>query len=129
MIAGELGLTVDQAINLEKRHGERFHIFYKPGLIYEHIDLNLDNPILADKRVRYALIHAIDREAISQRLFGGRQPVAHTSVNPLDWVYAKDIPQYKYDPTLANQLLDEAGWTMRREVLDTIGMESRYDWR
>ena len=115
MIAGELGLTVDQAINIEKRHGKRFHIFYKPGLIYEHIDLNLDNPILADKRVRYALIHAIDREAISQRLFGGRQPVAHTSVNPLDWVYAKDIPQYKYDPTLANQLLDEAGWTMRRE--------------
>ena len=49
MIAGELGLTVDQALAFEKRHGDRFQIVYKPGLVYEHIDLNLDNPILADR--------------------------------------------------------------------------------
>ena len=139
MIAGELGLTVDQAVNFEKRHGDKFQIIYKPGLIYEHIDLNLDNPILADKRVRHALIHAIDREAISQRLFGGRQPVAHTSVNPLDWVYAEDIRQYPYNPKAANRLLDEAGWTVRRkgiryntkgerlrlEIMTTAGNRSR----
>ena len=139
MIAGELGLTVDQAVNFEKRHGDKFQILYKPGLIYEHIDLNLDNPILADKRVRHALIHAIDREAISQRLFGGRQPVAHTSVNPLDWVYAEDIRQYPYNPKAANRLLDEAGWTARRkgiryntkgerlrlEIMTTAGNRSR----
>jgi peptide/nickel transport system substrate-binding protein len=139
MIAGELGLTIDQAVNFEKRHGDKFQILYKPGLIYEHIDLNLDNPILVDKRVRHALVHAIDREAISQRLFGGRQPVAHTSVNPLDWVYAEDIPQYPYNPKAANQLLDEAGWTVRRkgiryntkgqrlrlEIMTTAGNRSR----
>ena len=139
MIAGELGLTIDQAVNFEKRHGDKFQILYKPGLIYEHIDLNLDNPILADKRVRHALIHAIDREAISQRLFGGRQPVAHTSVNPLDWVYAEDIRQYPYNPKAANRLLDEAGWTARRkgiryntkgerlrlEIMTTAGNRSR----
>ena len=38
---------LDQALAFEKRHGDRFNIIYKPGLIYEHIDLNLDNPILA----------------------------------------------------------------------------------
>ncbi len=48
MIAGELGLTIDQALAFEKRHADRFDITYKPGLAYEHIDLNLDNPILAD---------------------------------------------------------------------------------
>ncbi len=139
MIAGELGLTIDQAVNFEKRHGDKFQILYKPGLIYEHIDLNLDNPILVDKRVRHALVYAIDREAISQRLFGGRQPVAHTSVNPLDWVYAEDIPQYPYNPKAANRLLDEAGWTVRRkgiryntkgqrlrlEIMTTAGNRSR----
>jgi len=139
MISGELGMTVDQAVNFEKRHGKKFQILYKSGLIYEHIDLNLDNPILADKRVRYALIHAIDREAISQQLFGGRQPVARTSVNPLDWVYAKDIPQYPYNMRAANRLLDEAGWTARRkgiryntkgkplrlEIMTTTGNRSR----
>ena len=117
MIAGELGLTVDQALALEKRHGRRFSFVYKPGLIYEHIDLNLDNPILKDLRVRRALIHAIDRDAISRQLFSGRQPVAHTSVSPLDWVYADDVPRYAHDPKMAAQLLAEAGWAvMRRGV-------------
>jgi len=114
MIAGELGLTVDQAIAFEKRHGKKFNIIYKSGLVYEHLDLNLDNPILKDIRVRRALIHGIDRKAISQKLFAGRQPVAHSSVNPLDWVYANDIPKYAFDPKKANRLLHEAGWTERR---------------
>ena len=111
MIAGELGVTIDQALAFEKRHGARYDISYKPGLIYEHLDLNLDNPILADKRVRKALILALDREAVSQRLFAGRQPVAHSSVSPLDWVHDPETPTYVFDPEAAKALLDEAGWT------------------
>ncbi len=113
-IAGELGLTLDQGLGFEKRHGGRYDILYKPGLVYEHIDLNLDNPILQDRRVRHALIHAIDRAAISQQLFDGRQPVAHSNVNPLDWVHAADTPRYAYDPAKAAALLDEAGWNVIR---------------
>jgi len=115
MIAGELGLTVDQAFAFEKRHGDKFNIVYKSGLIYEHIDLNLSNPILNDVRVRRALIHGIDRGSISDKLFAGRQPVAHSNVNPLDWVYADDLPRYAFDPKTAATLLDDAGWTEKRQ--------------
>lgn len=110
MIAGELGLTVDQALAFEKRHGQRFDMIYQPGLVYEHIDLNLDNPMLADNRIRKALILALDRETLSWQLFGGRQPVAHTSVSPLDWVHSKNATQYAYNPKQAAKLLAEAGW-------------------
>ncbi len=115
MIAGEVGLTIDQAIAFEKRHGDRFEIVYKPGLIYEHLDLNLENPILADQRVRQALIQGIDRKAMSEQLFEGRQPVAHSGVNPLDWVYFNEVPQYQEDLEAAAALLDEAGWTEIRD--------------
>jgi len=111
MIAGELGLTLDQALAFEKRHGGKYQVIYEPGLLYEHIDLMLDNPILQDKRVRQALVYAIDREAISQKLFEGRQPVAHSGVSPLDWVYDEDIKKYAHDPAKAAALLDEAGWS------------------
>ena len=111
MIAGELGLTLDQALAFEQRNGDRYNVIFKPGLIYEHIDLNLDNPILRDRRVRQALVYALDREAISRELFAGRQPVAHASVSPLDWVHSEDIPTYPYDPARAAALLDEAGWS------------------
>ena len=112
MIAGDPGgISIDQALAFEKRHGENYQVVYKPGLIYEHLDVNLDNPILADVRVRRALIHGIDREAISQKLFEGQQPVAHTGVNPLDWAFFDDVTKYAYDPDQAASLLDEAGWT------------------
>jgi peptide/nickel transport system substrate-binding protein len=110
MIAGELGLTLDQAIALERRAGQRFRIHYQPGLIYEHIDLNLDNPILADGRVREALLRGIDRQQIVERLFDNRQPVAHSFVNPLDWMHDESLPTTPFDPDGARRLLEEAGW-------------------
>ncbi|MBO6949356.1 MAG: peptide ABC transporter substrate-binding protein [Rhodospirillales bacterium] len=110
MISGELGLNVDQALAFEKRHGSKFNILFKPGLIYEHIDLMLDNPVLQDRRVRQALMYATDRKAISERLFGGKQPVAHTGVNPLDWVYDPEVPKYAFDLNKADALLNDAGW-------------------
>ena len=113
-IPGEVGLNLDQALDFEQRHGRRFRMIYKPGLIYEHIDTNLDNPITGDRNVRRALLHAIDRETINKRLFDGRQPVANGSVNPLDTVYNPDVPKYPFDPKRAAALLDEAGWTEKR---------------
>ncbi len=114
-IAGELGLSLDQALAFEKRHGARFDIAYKAGLIYEHIDLNLDNPVLKDKRVRQALLHALDREAISSQLFAGKQPVAHSFVSPLDWIATSDLKTYPYDPKRAGELLHAAGWSTLRD--------------
>lgn len=109
MISGELGLTVDQAVAIERRHKRRFDVIFKPGMIYEHLDLNLDNPILADKRVRQAMLMALDRGAISSQLFGGRQPVAHSSVNPLDWAFDPAIKTYAHDAKGAARLLAAAG--------------------
>jgi peptide/nickel transport system substrate-binding protein len=138
MIEGELGLALDQALAFERRHGDRFNVFYKPGLVYEHIDPRLDNPILADLRVRKALMYGIDRQAISDRLFAGRQPVADTSINPLDWVHTTDLSTYPFEPERAKQLLDEAGWLpgpggirvkdgqpLRLKLMSTAGNRSR----
>ncbi|MGB1109123.1 MAG: peptide ABC transporter substrate-binding protein [Gammaproteobacteria bacterium] len=111
MIAGEMGFLIDQALAFEKRHGRRFNVSYKPGLIYEHIDLNLDNPFLQDKRVRQALLLSIDRQAISQQLFQGKQPVAQTMVSELDWTFDPTVTEYSYNPDKADALFKAAGWT------------------
>ena len=138
-IAGELGLPIDQAIAFEERYGDRFVVEYKPGLIYEHLTPSFDNPILRDPGVRRALLTGLDREAISERLFGGRQPVADTNVNPLDWVHYGETRRYPYDPAAAAALLDAAGWTpgedgirrngagepLRLELMTTAGNRTR----
>ncbi|MBY0335550.1 MAG: peptide ABC transporter substrate-binding protein [Acetobacteraceae bacterium] len=139
MVAGELGLPVEQAAALQRRTGNRFRVQYRPGLIYEHMDLNLDLPAFQDRRVRQALLMALDREQIVNRLFEGRQTVAATSVNPLDWVHDNEVRRWPFDAARAQALLTEAGWTpgpdgIRRnaagdrlsfELMTTAGNRSR----
>jgi len=114
-IAGDLGLSIDEEIAFEKRHGDQFNIITKPGLVYEHIDLNLSNPILADVRVRKALLYALDRASMTKQLFDNRQLPADGQINPLDWVHTDDVTHYPFDPKRAAALLDEAGWTQKRK--------------
>jgi peptide/nickel transport system substrate-binding protein len=60
-------LDIDQVIALQKQHPDQFTYIFKPSLNYEHIDLQKNNPILADQRVRKALLMAIDHETIAAR--------------------------------------------------------------
>ena len=109
-VLGELGLSLDQAIAFEKRHKDKYDVVYKPALIYEHIDINLDNKLLADRRIRQAMLLAVDRQAISDKLFDGKQPVAHGGISTLDPMYSPAARQYGYDPQAARALLDQAGF-------------------
>lgn len=111
-IAGELGLSIDQAIAFEQRHGDSYDMLYKPVLFYEHLEPNLDNAALADRRVRQALLYGLDREGMVRQLFAGKQQVALSAVSPLDWVHTDQVRQYPFDPARAAALLDEAGWTV-----------------
>ena len=112
MVAGEgVGLTIDQALALRKQAPDRFDYEFKPSLTYEHIDLNLDNKLLSDKRTRRALVLATDRQTLVSRLFEGLQPVAATWVNPLHPMFDADVKPLPFDLAGAKKLLADAGWT------------------
>lgn len=119
MIPGETGLPLDQVLALEKKQGKRFNVIYKPGLYLEHLEINFDNPILRDIRVRQALLLSLDREGISRKLYEGKQPVADNQISPLDRVHVPGYRTYGYDPKAAAKLLDEAGWTEKRNGIRT----------
>ena len=116
-VVSVIAFTFDQAIDFEKRHPE-FETIFTKALMIEHIDLNLDNPLLADKRVRQALVYALDREQLVRVLFNDKQPVAHSS-EPDD----NDDPglvRYAYDPAKAKALLQEAGYVVGPDSPDGI---------
>lgn len=69
------------------------------------------HPVLADPRIRRALTHAIDRDAIVAALWAGRTSVP----KGLQWphygdLYIADWSVPAYDPTLARNLVREAGY-------------------
>lgn len=114
--AGELdaispvGISFDQALEIDKNPIPGFQVIFTPGLVWEHADFNLDNPILADKRVRQALQYAVDREKIVNEYFQGKQESAHSWLPPKHYAYNPDLKKYGYDPKKAAALLEDAGW-------------------
>ena len=111
MTPSGIGVTTDQAVSLEKDHPGQFQFFYRPGLSYERIDWQKDNPMLADIRVRQALLLAIDRKTLVDRLFSGHASVAVGWINALEPNFTTDVPAYPYDPARARTLLHDAGFT------------------
>ena len=104
------GISISQMIDLRTQQRDRFTYHLAYGTNLERIAVNFDNPLLQEKKVRQALLYAIDRKAMSDVLFGGLQPVAHGILSDENAYYDKDIPTYDYNPARARELLAEAGW-------------------
>lgn len=91
---------------------EEFEVALSDPTSTRHIVLNTTNDILSDTAVRQALQHATNREAISEGIFYGLE-------KPADTLYASTVPYcdvdlvpYEYNTDKANQMLEEAGWTV-----------------
>ncbi len=112
----ELGMTFDQALAFEKRVAKdetlksKYAVLFREGLIYEHIDLNLRNPLLKDTNIRKALMHGVDRDKLSQALFEGKQKKAISNIHPLDPYFSENVVKYEFNPQKAKQLIEQSGW-------------------
>jgi peptide/nickel transport system substrate-binding protein len=71
--------------------------------------INVRQPYLADKRVRQALLYAIDREAINQTLNAGAGQVIDTRYEqPSRFGISPNLKRYEYNPDMARELLAAA---------------------
>jgi peptide/nickel transport system substrate-binding protein len=85
-----------------------------PSIYFYAYNLNPDKPqsqFFLDRRVRQALVYAINRQQMANAVFFGHASVAKSWVSPTSWAFNPDTkPVYNYSPRLARQLLDAAGW-------------------
>jgi peptide/nickel transport system substrate-binding protein len=92
-------------------------LFTTPGTTVERYYFNFRNPdnlsephpVLSDVLVRRALVHAIDRQEIVDTLLYGRTEVAVNELGTTPY-FNEDLEPLPFDPQLAMELLDEAGW-------------------
>ncbi|HEX5167453.1 MAG TPA: ABC transporter substrate-binding protein, partial [Thermomicrobiales bacterium] len=87
-----------------------------PQLSFSFYGLNLNadtTTLFQDVNVRQALFYALDREAMVDSIYFGFAEVAIGTIPSMSWAYNPDEIEmkYPYDPEMAKQLLDEAGWT------------------
>lgn len=68
------------------------------------------NPVLADKKVRQALAHAIDKSKLVAEIMSGNARVIDGPILPGSFAYNEGIKKYNYDGAASSRLLAEAGW-------------------
>lgn len=109
--AGDLALNAVPPLLLPlfEQHGG-FRIDSAAGLGTTYLGLNLDAPVLSDRRVRAALAHALDRRQLLEAKLGGRGRLARGFLVPGHWAADEGLPSYDFDPARARALLDQAGF-------------------
>ena len=100
-------VPTDRVDEVVKNRGRAGFEPYPAALFY---GFNLKNPKFANPQFREAIVHAIDRASIVQKIYGG-------TVRPSNGVVAEGVPGYQpnacgdkcaYDPTKAKALLTAA---------------------
>jgi peptide/nickel transport system substrate-binding protein len=82
---------------------------------------------LGDLRVRRAMMHAIDREAMAEALTNGSGRATWQMWSPQSPFYVPELENaYPYDPAKAKALLAEAGYKDGFEVTDLLLNNSEY---
>ena len=88
-----------------------------PSPSMDSISCNLDNPIFQDKRIRQAMMYAIDRASIVKEIFLDNAIVRNSPIFGPEWMGTPEgLNEYAFDPDTAKQLLSDAGWDSGREV-------------
>lgn len=130
--AGELDWVAIEAVHLAAvRSDPRMEVFSANGTRYVMAAINMSDhepwhTLFSDVRVRKALMYAVDRVEITERIGQDLMPIMDGLMPAtLTWIPEPDIEPYRYDPERAMRLLDEAGWvdTNGNGIRDKDGME------
>lgn len=126
LVKGEIdiatGLTADVFSTLEGQEGITTYAgsysgfnelaFNMGAALTDGTPIGDGNPHMQDQKVRLAISHAIDRQQMVDRILDGYGTPGSTIIPPLYSTLHIDPGTQTYDPALANQILDDAGYAM-----------------
>ena len=126
LVKGEIdiatGLTADVFSTLEGQEGITTYAgsysgfnelaFNMGAALTDGTPIGDGNPHMQDQKVRLAISHAIDRQQMVDRILDGYGTPGSTIIPPLYSTLHVDPGTQGYDPALANQILDDAGYAM-----------------
>jgi peptide/nickel transport system substrate-binding protein len=90
-----------------------YNKFRYPGSGYTYLGFNLKDPRFADRRVRLAVAHAINKQELLDGVVLGLGREATGPFRPGTWANNPAVKGVPYDLKKAAALLAEAGWTTR----------------
>ncbi len=128
MDRGELDLMIVPTSEMDRmKKNPNVTVVSVPSPSIDFIAVNMVKDYLQDKRVRQAILYAIDRESIVKAIYQGEAQVVNQTIIGPDWMGMPDLNMYKFDPNKSKQLLKDAGWdgSHALQLLYTPGTKER----
>ncbi len=112
---GELGLGVIEPMYLEDLEREphlKVHKYQALSLTFVGWNTRSQSaPGLRDTRVRQALAHGLDMDAVIKTVLAGQGARLTSFYPPASWAAAQGLNEYKYDRARAEELIRQAGFS------------------
>ncbi|WP_339096950.1 TIGR04028 family ABC transporter substrate-binding protein [Pectobacterium brasiliense] len=107
-----------QAYDEKRVQSQGFNLYAPPTRgVNNSVVFRPDNPLVADIRVRKALLHATNTKEIIDTLFSDNYPQATSPLAKTAAGYVDLSSKLTFDPAQANKLLDDAGWKIGSQGL------------
>ena len=94
----------------EIRDNPELQLLTQPGMNVGYLAMNMDKAPFDDLRVRRAINHAVNKQALVDNFYQGLALAAKNPIPPTLWGYNDKITGYAFDPNKARALLAEAGF-------------------
>lgn len=108
--AGEIQYALITPRDLAAIKGLPVTVVENPTPRFFDIAPNYQRPYWQDQKVREAVLTAIDRQSIVDKVLLGHGKVLDSNVSPISWAFTPDITKHPFDAAKAKSLLDAAGW-------------------
>ena len=95
---------------------DQFQLLNRPAFNVGYVGFTQTVKPLDDIAVRQAIAYALDRQEVVDAFYAGQGEVAKEFMPPSLFGYADDVTEYPYDPELAKQTLEDAGYTLPVEI-------------
>lgn len=119
LLSGQAGFIRQvQAYDEKRVLDQKFAIYAPPTRgVNNSVVFRPDNALVADVKVRQALLHATNTKEIVQTLFSANYPQATSVIASTALGYVNLSAKLGYDEAKAKQLLDDAGWKLNANGL------------
>ncbi len=94
-----------------------FQKFRYPSFGYTYLGFNLLHPLFADKTVRRAIGHAINKKEIIAGVLLGYGAPCTGPFPPESWAYNSDVADIDFNPARASEILSSIGWVKNQHGL------------
>lgn len=102
------GIIPSDAASIQSN--SKLQIFERPSMNVGYLGLTVTRPPFDNVKVRQAVNHAIDKQAIIDAFFEGKAEIAKNPMPSVIEGYNDEVKGYDYNPEKAKALLKEAGY-------------------